>query len=160
MRIKSLIIKYKEIILYIVFGVFTTLVNYAVYFSCKYFGIGYELSTVISWIAAVTFAFITNKIWVFESKTSGFLPVLKETGMFFSARVFSLLLELLIMKIGMDFLHAGAVAVVLLQRNLPIGEFITKTIAQAVVLITNFILSKLIVFRKKSEDKKDENIIN
>ena len=155
-RIKDLFNKYKEIILYVFFGALTTLVNFAVYFFCKSIGIGYEVSTVIAWVAAVLFAFVTNKKYVFENRESGVKIFLKQMLLFFGGRLFSLGLELLIMKIGMDCLNAGELTVVLFSKQLPLGEFITKTTAQIVVLITNYLISKLLIFKKKKE-KTDEN---
>lgn len=151
---KKLLLKYKEVILYIIFGVLTTLVNYIVYFGCKAVHIPYQPATVVAWIAAVTFAYVTNRIWVFESKNRGAKAVFKEIVLFVGARLFSLVLELIIMYIGMDLLLAGEHTIDLLGKTLPLGEFITKTIAQIVIIISNYIFSKLIIFRKKRE--KDE----
>ncbi len=156
--IKQFLKKHKQIILYVVFGFLTTLVNYVSYFLCKAVGIRYEIATVIAWICAVLFAFITNKMFVFESRDSKAKTVSKEIAMFFAGRVFSLFLELIIMKIGMDIIHAGNFTVFLFEKNLPLGEFITKTVAGIVVLITNFIISKFIIFKKKKGGDTDENI--
>jgi putative flippase GtrA len=104
------------------------------------------------------FAFVTNKLIVFESKSSKKQTVAKELTMFFGGRVFSLLLELLIMKIGMDVIHAGRLTFFAFEKDLPLGEFLTKTAAGIVVLTTNFIISKFIIFRKKKGGEIDENI--
>ena len=156
--IKQFLKKHKQIILYIIFGFLTTLVNYVSYFLCKAIGIRYEIATVISWICAVLFAFITNKLFVFESKDSKAKTVSKEISMFFAGRVFSLFLELIIMKIGMDIIHAGNLTILMFEKNLPLGEFITKTVAGIVVLITNFIISKFVVFNNKKGGDTDEDI--
>lgn len=148
---KKLIEKYKELILYVIFGVLTTIVNYAVYFGCKALHLPYQPATVIAWIAAVAFAYITNRIWVFESKTCGAKAILKEIVLFVGARLFSLVLELIIMFIGMDLLSAGERTIILLDKTLPLGEFITKTVAQIVIIVSNYIFSKLVIFRKKRE---------
>lgn len=148
---KKLIEKYKELILYVIFGVLTTIVNYAVYFGCKALHLPYQPSTVIAWIAAVAFAYITNRIWVFESKTCGAKAIIKEIVLFVGARLFSLVLELIIMFIGMDLLSAGERTIILLDKTLPLGEFITKTVAQIVIIVSNYIFSKLVIFRKKRE---------
>ena len=156
--IKEYIKKYKQIILYIIFGFLTTLVNFAVYFLCKALGIRYETATVIAWICSVLFAFVTNKLFVFESKSSKTQTVARELTMFFSGRVFSLLLELGIMKIGMDLVHAERLTINLFEKELPLGEFLTKLTAGIVVLTTNFIISKFIIFRKKKDGEKVEDI--
>ena len=149
---KKLIEKYKELILYVIFGVLTTIVNYAVYFGCKALHLPYQPATVIAWIAAVAFAYITNRIWVFESKTCGAKAIIKEIVLFVGARLFSLVLELIIMFIGMDLLSAGERTIILLDKTLPLGEFITKTVAQIVIIVSNYIFSKLVIFRKKREN--------
>lgn len=149
---KKLLKKYKELILYVVFGALTTLVNYVVYFGCKMLQIPYQPATVVAWIAAVAFAYITNRIWVFASKTSGVKAVLKEIVLFVGARLFSLVLELIIMFIGMDLLSAGERVVVWFDKSLPLGEFVTKTVAQIVIIVSNYIFSKLVIFRKKREN--------
>ena len=156
--IKDFLKKHKQIILYVFFGFLTTIVNYVSYFLCKAVGIRYEVATVIAWICSVLFAFVTNKLIVFESKSSKKLTVAKELTMFFGGRVFSLLLELLIMKIGMDVIHAGRLTFFAFEKDLPLGEFLTKTAAGIVVLTTNFIISKFIIFRKKKGGEIDENI--
>jgi len=106
----------------------------------------------------VLFAFITNKLFVFESKDSKAKTVSKEITMFFTGRVFSLFLELIIMKIGMDIIHAGNLTILMFEKNLPLGEFITKTVAGIVVLITNFIISKFLIFKNKKGGDTDEDI--
>lgn len=150
-KIKALLNKYKEILLYLVFGVLTTVVNYVVYFSCKAIGVGYKPATVIAWILAVAFAYVTNRIWVFESKSSGFKGISKEIILFVSARLFSLVLELIIMYIGMDLCKAGEYTLDISSHILPLGELITKTIAQIVIIISNYIFSKCIIFRTKRQ---------
>ena len=114
-KIKSLFIKYKEIIMYIIFGVLTTLVNWVVYtILIKLFGSATEsevilftlfgrdismkifyifLANFIAWVAGVVFAFVTNKIWVFESKSWRFGLVMKELWLFVLARLITGVLE-------------------------------------------------------------------
>lgn len=155
--IKDFLKKHRQIILYIVFGALTTLVNYVVYFLCKAVGIRYEIATVISWICAVLFAFVTNKLFVFESKSSKTKTVAKEITLFFGGRLFSLALELLIMKIGMDIIHADRLTLTAFGKVLPLGEFLIKTVAQITVLVTNFILSKFLIFKNKKGGEKSED---
>ena len=93
--IKNLIIKYKELIIYVIFGVCTTLVNFLTY---KLFNVllGVELylvSNIIAWFVSVVFAYVSNKLFVFESKSWGLKLVAKEVSSFFAARVFSFLVE-------------------------------------------------------------------
>lgn len=148
-RIKALFDKHKELILYVVFGVLTTLVNYIIYFSCTSgFKIGWSAATVIAWVGAVLFAYFTNRKWVFESKSRGAKAVLLEFVKFIAARLTSLALEWLTLKLLLDILHFDA----FVWKTLPVGEFLAKTIGQVLVIIANYIFSKLLVFAKKSSD--------
>ncbi len=150
-KIKDLLKKYKEVILYVFFGALTTLVNYIIYFTCtEGFKIGWSPATLLSWLGAVIFAYVTNRIWVFESRAKGFTVVLYEIVKFVAARLLSLGLEWITLKLLLDVLHMDTI----LYRDLPLGEFIAKTVAQILVIIANYILSKWMVFRKTA--KKDE----
>ncbi len=156
-RVLNQLKKHKELILYILFGALTTLVNYVVYFLCKAGGFGYSPATVIAWIVAVAFAYIVNRICVFESKNNGVRAVLREIFLFVGARLLSLVLELFVMFVGMDLLHAGAWTIVLLSETLPLGEFLTKTVAQILVVLSNYVFSKLVIFRNRHKSKDDIN---
>lgn len=148
-KIKDIFKKYKEIILYIIFGGLTTVVNYIIYFTCtKALHIGWSPATVVAWVGAVLFAYVTNRIWVFESRANGFVPVLVEFIKFIGARLLSLGMEWVTLKLLLDILHMDA----FLWHDLPAGEFIAKTIAQIIVIIANYIFSKWIVFRKKTKN--------
>ena len=136
--LKNLFKKYKEIIMYLVFGVATTVVNWIVYIICtKLFGLsGAELSNGqiavcngIAWVVAVTFAFITNKLFVFESKSWKPSVAGKEFTGFIGARIFSFVIETLMMF----------ALVTLLSFN----DFAAKIIVGVVVVILNYVFSKL-----------------
>ncbi len=136
-RGKDLYIKYKEVINYLVFGVLTTIVNFVSYFIfARLCGIDEVISSGISWFCSVTFAYVTNKIWVFESKTNTFGLFLKEMIMFYLARVASGAL-----------CDVGTFAIMV--KVLHINDIISKIVTQVMVVIVNYIFSKLIVFRKK-----------
>ncbi len=129
--------KYKEIINYLIFGVLTTLVSIMTYaLFTKIFYINYLVSNVLSWIIAVLFAFITNKIYVFESKNKDKKIVSKEITNFFFFRIVSLLMEMVILYIFVDMLH--------------IDDLVTKVIAQVIVIVSNYIFSKVFVFKKNN----------
>lgn len=133
--IKKIIETYREIISYLFFGVCTTLVNFIIYFACtKIFDVNYLLSNAVSWIGAVAFAYVTNRIWVFQSKTKGIHAIFKEMTTFVSCRIVSGILDMLIMFVGVDLLG--------------ISDGITKFATQVVVVVLNYIFSKLIIFRK------------
>ena len=136
-------VRYREVILYLIFGGLTTVVDWGLSFLLYYFwGEAIKANVllihganVIAWAAAVLFAFVTNRIWVFQSKKKGFLPILGELSSFAGGRVMTLLLQEAMFVIFFDILG--------------INEFIVKIIAAVLVIILNYVLSKLFVFRKK-----------
>lgn len=122
----------KELILYVFFGVLTTIVNIVVYFFFEsVLGVNYLISNIIAWFFSVLFAYITNRIWVFESESDN---ILKEMSLFFGGRIFSGAVDTALMYLFIDILS--------------IGDFISKLIVQVVVVILNYVFSKLIVFKK------------
>ena len=124
--------KYKEIINYLIFGGLTTVVSIVTYaLFAKVFNIDYLISNVLSWVLAVLFAYITNKIFVFESKSK---KNVKEITSFFFFRIISLVIEMIILYIFVDMLH--------------IDDLITKIIAQVIVIVANYVFSKVFVFKK------------
>ena len=104
------------------------------------------LSTTISWIAAVTFAFFTNKVYVFKSKTTSRNAFWREFLMFYAARLVTYFLELLIMELGNHF-FATINGVLITWRS-----FVIKIFAQVIILIINYVFSKLVVFKKKEDE--------
>lgn len=136
-KIKTLYIKYKEIVNYLIFGVMATIVNFASYFVfARLIGIDEVISSGLSWFCAVTFAYITNKMFVFESKTDTKKAFFKEMLSFFLARVFS--------GIVCDI---GTFA--LMVKVLHINDIISKIVTQVMVVVLNYVLSKLLIFRKE-----------
>lgn len=135
----SLFKKYREIIMYLIFGVLTTVVSLAVYFLCtKTFlnaedALQLQFANVISWFVSVLFAFVTNRLFVFESKGNWIVEMIK----FYSSRVSTLLLDMLLMFV--------------LVTLVGVNDMISKIIVQFVVIVANYVLSKLLVFK---EDKK------
>jgi len=127
--------KHKSVILYIFFGGLTTVVSVG---SFIVFDAGLHLdplvANLLSWVCAVSFAYVTNRIWVFHSQAKG-AAVLKEVLSFFGGRVFTLGLEELLLLVFVTWLQFNSTAI--------------KLIAQIVVLILNYVISKLLVFRKK-----------
>ena len=137
-KIKEMYLKYKEIINYLIFGVLTTVVSLGVYYICVYTFLNPEnvvqlqIANIISWVAGVAFAYVTNRKFVFESKEEN---KLKEVGKFVTSRITTLLMDMAIMFIG----------VTLCKFN----DKIIKLISQVVVIVMNYLLSKIIVFKKK-----------
>lgn len=125
----------KEIILYLFFGALTVGVSVASFaIFCYCFSINELTSNVFSWIIAVVFAFITNRIWVFKVDTSTLMEFIKQCGLFFSGRIATLILEEIILLVFVSVMQFDAMLV--------------KVIAQVVVIIVNYILSKCIVFKE------------
>lgn len=144
-KIKALLIKYKEIISYLFFGVLTTVVSLGSYYLCVFTFLDGEdkvevqIANVISWIAAVTFAYFTNRKYVFESSSQN---KLLEAASFYGSRVTTLLMDMAAMHIMVIMLH--------------IDNRIAKIIVQVIVTVANYVLSKFLVFRKKKENKEEE----
>ena len=133
--IKKIIETYKEIISYLFFGVCTTVVNFIIYFACtNLLDMNYLLANALSWAGAVAFAYVTYRIWVFQSKNRGIRGIFKEIIAFVGCRLLSGVMDMLIMFIGVDVLG--------------IPDSITKFMTQVVVVVLNYIFSKLIIFRK------------
>lgn len=140
-QIKQLYIKYKEIANYLIFGVLSTVVNFVTYYiTARIFGIDEVVSSGISWFCSVLFAYITNKIFVFESKTHGIMEFMKEMVSFFLARIVSGAL-----------CDVGTFA--LMVKVLKINDIIAKIVTQVMVVIVNYIFSKLIIFRGKKDEQ-------
>lgn len=127
----------KEVIMYLIFGVLTTVVSLLVYYGCIYTflnpenAVQLQIANIISWIAGVAFAYITNRKFVFESNESN---QLKEISKFVTSRLATLFLDMIIMFIGVTCLHGN--------------DKIVKLISQVLVIIGNYIFSKLFVFKK------------
>ena len=152
-KIIELIKKYKELLLYVIFGGFTTVVNFIVFWICgKFLGEDlYLVSNAIAWFASVVFAYITNKLFVFESKNLSPKVLLKEIPAFFSARILSFAIEEGGMWLFVDALGFGEFSVSVLGFTVS-GQLIAKLVLAVIVVITNYFASKFIIFRKKKAE--------
>ena len=131
---KYLIEKYKSIIMYLFFGVCTTLVNVITYYVfTKFFEFTTMPATVIAWVLAVLFAYITNRLWVFESQADTINDFVREIIAFFACRLTTGILDLLIMFIFVDLLYCN--------------DLLVKIGANVLVIILNYVASKLIIFK-------------
>lgn len=156
--IKKLFNKYKELISYVFFGVLATIVNLV---SFKIFDaiLGenlYLITNVVSWLITVIFAYFTNKLWVFESKSWKASVVVKELIGFFGARIFSLVVEEAGLWLMIDICHMGDISWDIFTFSLS-GNMIAKIIMQVVVVILNYVFSKLVIFKHKKDDINDNN---
>lgn len=129
----------KQLILYLFFGVCTTVINTICY------GILYELllvnnvlSTILAWLAAVIFAFVTNKVFVFESKRNNATEKLSEITSFFGCRILTGILDVVIMAVAVDYLRWNGL--------------LWKLISNIIVTIINYIASKFFIFKDKNVD--------
>ena len=135
-KLRSLIKKYWDVLSYLFFGVLTTVVNYMIYLPVYNFcGISAAVSNMIAWVGAVIFAFLTNKPFVFQSHDWSAKTVVPELTKFVSCRVASGVLETVILFLTVDRLHWNG--------NL------WKLVTQVLVIVINYVGSKLLVFRKK-----------
>lgn len=148
MKMIELYKKYEEIINYLIIGILTTVVNLAVKYALLFTVLNasdatqLQIAVVISWVVACIFAYITNRKIVFKSKSK---KILKEFTAFVSARLFTLFLEMLIMFIF----------VTLLKLNSNLWVVIWSIVAQIVVIVVNYVLSKLIIFKKEKNDEEN-----
>ncbi len=135
-KIRALINKYWDVLSYLFFGGLTTVVNYLVYLPCyNLLGLSAAVSNVIAWVVAVAFAYLTNKPFVFKSHDWSWETVGPELAKFVGCRVGSGLLETAIIFLAVDCLHGSG--------NL------WKLVTSVLVVILNYVGSKLLVFRKK-----------
>ncbi len=135
--------KYEDVILYLFFGGLTFLISIGSYYVCaETLGMHYMVANVISWIVAVLFAYITNRIFVFKSSATGFAQILKELWLFIACRLTTGGMEIVIMFIGVTLMS--------------VNDMIVKIISQIVVILSNYVFSKLIIFKKEkiAIDKK------
>lgn len=132
--------KYKETILYLVFGVLSTIVNIVTYlFFTRIIKLDVLVANSIAWLVAVLFAYITNKFFVFESKETNFKFLIKEFTSFASCRILSGVTEMGLMYVMIDLMA--------------INDFIVKITTNVVVVVLNFIFSKLIIFKSTVDNK-------
>lgn len=136
--IKKLYLDYKEVINYLVFGGVTTIVNFVSYFAfARVLKIDEVISSALSWFISVLFAYITNKIFVFDSKTESKKELIKECITFFLARVVSGII-----------CDVGTFALMVKVFN--INDIFSKIVTQVMVVIVNYLFSKFVIFKKEN----------
>lgn len=132
-RIKSLLFLYRGQILYILFGILTTIVNIIVYILLSYlFSINYFVSNIIAWISAIIFAYFTNKKYVFGSSAQSTLEIGSEFIRFVIYRLLTGFTDILLMWFGIDIIM--------------INDIYVKIATNIIVIILNYIISKNIIF--------------
>ncbi|MGL5648649.1 MAG: GtrA family protein [Clostridium sp.] len=134
--------KYREQILYIIFGGTTTVINLVVYYvMTRFFHMEFVLSNVVAWVVSVIFAFFTNKIFVFNSRTIHLGTIVRECIQFFSSRAFTGGLDIVLLWIMVDYMH--------------LEDMISKVIIGVLIVILNYVISKLYIF--KEAEKVERN---
>ena len=134
-RFKQLLQKNKQLIFYLFFGVCTTLINtvcYGLLYECL--EVNNVISTIIAWLLAVIFAFVTNKRLVFESQSGSGKELVRELVSFFGCRLATGVLDVIIMVIAVDIMGWHSL--------------VWKLIANVIVIVINYVVSKWIIFRK------------
>ena len=128
--------RYKEQLLYLLFGGLTTLLSIGLFWLfTEPMGMAALAANIICWIACVGFAYITNRTWVFADKARDPAGIARECGTFFAGRLATLVLEELVLWAGIDGLG---------MPGMPV-----KIVAQVLVIVGNYVISKWLVFRKK-----------
>ena len=126
--------RFKEIILYLIFGVLTTAVNIVVYFICsRFLHLEVLSSNIIAWLLSVLFAYITNRKFVFKSKAEESSTILKECINFFLGRLGTGVLDTSIMFVSVDLLA--------------FNDVIMKVLSNIIVIVLNYLISKLLIFK-------------
>ena len=137
-KIKELYQKYRELIVYVFFGGLTTVVSWGSYFLLKdVFHVYYQWSQWASWVAAVAFAFVVNKLFVFRDKDMSAGGLFRQIWQFVSVRIASGVLEWLLL--------------LLMVEVIMMGESIPKIIVSVLTVIINYIASKLLIFKRKEQ---------
>ena len=169
-KLKALWAKHREVLMYLIFGVMTTVVGWGVYYavllggraifaipaeetaSARYFAL-YTAAQIIQWVCAVLFAFFTNRAWVFtdaDKSTSWWKQLIPFAG----GRVVTLGLDYAItigLTFGLSALIPAWTAAHFLGKTVNLCELSSKLVAAVVVIVCNYFLSKLLVFKKKKE---------
>lgn len=140
-KVFDLLKKHREIISYLFFGGCTTLINIIAYYVCyNVISISNVISTIIAWIISVLFAFVTNKLYVFNSKSKDMFTILKEAISFFSCRIATGVLDIVIMYVTVDLLSFNGL--------------LWKIISNVIVVALNYVFSKLFIFKNNEVEKE------
>lgn len=124
----------KELLRYLIVGGLTTLVSLGIHALCRVvLGTSMNVATIVSWICAVSFAFVTNKYIVFQKNDNNAQGFLKEAGLFFGARVVSLGVEVVMMNLLVSLMGAP--------------ESFSKVFTQFFIVVINYVFSKKVIFK-------------
>ena len=138
--------KYREQITYLFFGVVTTLVNFAVYFALTHLGMSTAVANIFAWVVSVLAAYITNRLWVFESRSTGGAAA-REFISFVGCRAGTGVMDEIFMIAGVDWLGPMIVA----PGYLRMWEIGVKIFSNVLVIVLNYVFSKILIFRKNTD---------
>lgn len=148
-KCKELLVKYREIIIYLIVGVLTTIVAWGANFACEwlfldpYISWQNDIINTVGWVAGVLFAYPLNRKWVFKSTNP---HILKEFGGFAASRLSTWILDIIVMRVTVN----------VIGMNYWVAKIF---IAAVLVMILNYVFSKVLIFRKKKQtEEADENI--
>lgn len=137
-KLLKIIKKYDEVIRYLIIGVLTTIFSLLIYYLfSRGINLDYKISIILSWFMTVIFAFFSNKVVVFKSRTNYIKDFLFEIVNFFKYRILSLLIDFFIMIILIEIIN--------------INDLIAKVIVQVVIIIVNYVFSKFLVFNQREK---------
>jgi putative flippase GtrA len=139
--------KHREPIMYVIFGGFTTIVNWLAYALFVWAGIELNASNILSWIVGVLFAFVVNKWFVFLSKSTKSTVVIRELGSFVGARIFTGIIAWVLFPI---FIALG-----MNQSLLGVQGYLAKITTSIIEIILNWIFSKYLIFIHKEEQEPE-----
>ena len=144
-KVGNLFKKYKQQILYLFFGGCTTIINIGAYYCfTRFLGMNEYAANIIAIILAVLIAYITNKLWVFDSKSFSPKILFPEMLAFFGCRALSMLLDMGILWLGMDMLG--------------INDIVVKVFSNVVVIIVNYVASKFLIFKKTNVSCEEKEL--
>lgn len=131
---------WKRVISFIFFGCLATVLNVGLYYLFRFVGISVQVSTIFAWFFCVLFAYFTNKRYVFAAQGSNFV---REILLFYSSRVFSGILDVLVMSLLVDTFH--------------FNEIVSKIADEILVSAFNFAFSFLVIFKNKKKENREKN---
>lgn len=137
-RIKELFTKYREKIVYLIFGALTTAVSFGTYYTLRFFGVYYIASEIIAWAIAVAFAFVVNKLFVFEDRRRTPGVLFRQVWQFVSVRIGSGIIETALLWLLVDIIS--------------VNDMIAKLPVAVVTVVINYIASKIFIFKKKDAE--------
>ncbi|MCM1330738.1 MAG: GtrA family protein [Ruminococcus sp.] len=142
--IREFYYRHESVLLYLIVGAMTTAVSLITQYVPLWLGFPTEVNTTVSWVCSVTFAFFTNKVWVFKDEARGKSDWARQAAAFYGGRLTTYFLEMAFMSGTVRMLHQN--------------EYIMKLIAQVFILVINYLFSKLVVFRKRRKKNQGKDV--